>query len=236
MRVRKLADGIVMTLGDSREVLQGLAGIDALITDPVWPNCPKDLLAGSDDPIGLWRDVWAVMPEVRRASVIMRYDSDPRFLAPVTLPFVTAQILRYAVPGYTGRTMGGHEIAYGFGEPIPSRPGQRVIAGQSAPAQPSQRPPNGHPCSRALVHMDFVVRWWSEAGELVLDPFAGSGTTGVSCVRLERRFVGIEINEHYFDLACRRIDEALNSPRLELEPASVPEQTVIDLASLRKAA
>jgi DNA modification methylase len=42
----------------------------------------------------------------------------------------------------------------------------------------------------------------------VLDPFMGSGTTGVACARLGRRFIGIEIEERYFDIACRRIEAA----------------------------
>jgi len=43
---------------------------------------------------------------------------------------------------------------------------------------------------------------------MVLDPFMGSGTTGVACHRLGRRFVGIEIEPRYFDIACRRIEQA----------------------------
>ena len=42
----------------------------------------------------------------------------------------------------------------------------------------------------------------------ILDPFMGSGTTGVACARLGRRFIGIEIEERYFDIACRRIEAA----------------------------
>jgi site-specific DNA-methyltransferase (adenine-specific) len=44
--------------------------------------------------------------------------------------------------------------------------------------------------------------------EVVFDPFMGSGTTGVACVKLRRRFIGIEIEEKYFDVACKRIEEA----------------------------
>jgi site-specific DNA-methyltransferase (adenine-specific) len=43
---------------------------------------------------------------------------------------------------------------------------------------------------------------------LVVDPFMGSGTTGVAAVRLGRRFAGVEFEPQYFDLACRRIEEA----------------------------
>jgi DNA modification methylase len=50
----------------------------------------------------------------------------------------------------------------------------------------------------------------------ILDPFMGSGTTGVACVNLGRRFTGIEIDERYFDTACRRMEDAVSRPRLDL--------------------
>ena len=46
----------------------------------------------------------------------------------------------------------------------------------------------------------------------ILDPFMGSGTTGVACVKLGRKFIGIEIDERYFDIACRRIEAAERQP------------------------
>ena len=55
----------------------------------------------------------------------------------------------------------------------------------------------------------FLAEWWAaDEGETVLDPFMGSGTTGVACARLGRKFIGIEIHEPYFDIACRRVEEA----------------------------
>lgn len=58
----------------------------------------------------------------------------------------------------------------------------------------------------------------------VLDPFMGSGTTGVACVKLNRKFIGIEIEPKYFDIACRRIEDAYKQPRLFSEPAQKPIQ------------
>jgi site-specific DNA-methyltransferase (adenine-specific) len=54
---------------------------------------------------------------------------------------------------------------------------------------------------------------WVGAGS-ILDPFMGSGTTGVGAINLGRRFVGIEIDRKYFDIACRRIEEAQRKPAL----------------------
>ncbi len=63
-------------------------------------------------------------------------------------------------------------------------------------------------------------------GGIVLDPFMGSGTTGVACANLGRKFIGVELHATHFDTACRRIEEAYKQPRLfsdeELEPAQLP--------------
>ena len=192
-------------LGDARKIAPSIKA-DALITDPVWPNCPAGLLRGASDPLRLWKSLWRKIEPPPRIVVVLRNDSDPRFLAPVPLPFVRTVWLPYALPNYVGRLLGGDEVAYCFGKVIPSREGQRVIPGRAPSAQPT--PANGHPCSRALPHFDFLVRWWSEKGETIFDPFMGSATTGVAAVRFGRRFVGIEIDRKYFDIACRRIEDA----------------------------
>ena len=61
----------------------------------------------------------------------------------------------------------------------------------------------------------------SDKEQTILDPFMGSGTTGVACVNLGRKFMGIEIDPKYFDIACRRISDAYKQPRL-FEPAPIP--------------
>ena len=58
---------------------------------------------------------------------------------------------------------------------------------------------------------------------LILDPFMGSGTTGVAAVSLGRKFIGIEIEPKYFEIACRRIGDELKRPRL---PLAEPEPKV----------
>ena len=66
-------------------------------------------------------------------------------------------------------------------------------------------------------------------GPRILDPFMGSGTGGVAAVRTGRAYVGIEIDETHFDIACRRIEEAYRQPRLFAEPVAKPVQTAFDL-------
>jgi len=192
--------------GDARQILPGIAA-DAIITDPVWPNCPPNLLAGWDRPMDLLAETLSVAaPTVKRVVVILRSDSDPRFLqaVPSRWPFVCVQALAYAVPMYLGRVLGGTELAYCFGEPIPSREGYRVIPMWGPKAQPGNRRANGHPCSRAMVHMEWLCRWWSVPGETIVDPFAGSGTIPLAAERSQRHGIGIEINDSYCDLARAR--------------------------------
>lgn len=199
--------------GDCRAVLPTLVGVDVVITDPVWPNCPDGLLEGWDRPTQLFEEAMMLLaPSVKRLVVILRSDSDPRFLAavPARWPFVCVQAMAYAVPMYLGRVLGGTELAYCFGEPVPSREGRRVIPMWGPKAQPSDRKANGHPCSRALAHMDWLVSWWSDPGETVLDPFCGSGTIPLAAHRQGRHGIGIEINPAYVEIAERRIaDDSL---------------------------
>lgn len=68
------------------------------------------------------------------------------------------------------------------------------------------------------------VALWSDVDGVVLDPFMGSGTSGVACAKLGRKFIGIEIEPKYFDIACRRIDDAYRQPRLFTEPTPKPVQ------------
>jgi site-specific DNA-methyltransferase (adenine-specific)/modification methylase len=58
----------------------------------------------------------------------------------------------------------------------------------------------------------------------------GSGTTGVAYVQLGRKFIGIELEPRYFDIACRRISDELKRPRLDLAaPAPAPKQEALEL-------
>lgn len=65
---------------------------------------------------------------------------------------------------------------------------------------------------------------------VVLAPFMGSGTTGVACVKLGRKFIGIEIEPRYFDIACRRIEQAYAQPDMFVAPPQKAEQTAFDLS------
>lgn len=201
---------IRILLGDCRQLLPTIEDADTVITDPVWPNCPQGLLAGWNRPEALFAEaIRLIPPATKRLVVILRSDSDPRFLPaiPERWPFVCVQALSYALPSYLGRILGGTELAYCFGEPVAVREGRRLIPMWGPKAQPRDRPPNGHPCSRSLVHMTWLVDWWSERGDIILDPFCGSGTIPLAAAHMQRVGIGIEIDPAYVAIAERRIQD-----------------------------
>lgn len=73
-----------------------------------------------------------------------------------------------------------------------------------------------HPTQKPGALMEWCLGFVSNA-TTILDPFMGSGTTGVACARLGRKFIGIEIEPRYFDIACRRIEEAYRQADLFVE-------------------
>lgn len=73
---------------------------------------------------------------------------------------------------------------------------------------------DGHPSQKPVPLMEILVRCLSGDGDIVLDPYTGSGTTGVACMNLGRSFIGIEREPKYFDIACRRIEDAQRQARM----------------------
>lgn len=78
-----------------------------------------------------------------------------------------------------------------------------------------------HPTQKPVAIMQWSLLQFPDA-KTILDPFMGSGTTGVACAKLGRSFVGIEIEPKYFDIACRRIEDAYKQADLFIEPPSEP--------------
>ena len=70
-----------------------------------------------------------------------------------------------------------------------------------------------HPTVKPIALLDRLLKLTSDIGDTVVDPFMGSGTTGVACENLGRKFIGIEISEKYFDIACKRVEQATKSPK-----------------------
>jgi len=68
--------------------------------------------------------------------------------------------------------------------------------------------PPAHPCEKPVSLMERLLRIYTKLVDCVLDPFMGSGTTGIAAMKTGRRFIGMEIGEGYFNIACQRIADA----------------------------
>lgn len=75
-------------------------------------------------------------------------------------------------------------------------------------ARAGNEPRGDHPSQKPLNVMKWCIGHLPSDAQTILDPFMGSGTTGVAAVQMGRRFIGIERETHYFQVACRRIEEA----------------------------
>lgn len=209
-------------LGDCLEILPTLAKVDAVITDP--PYGIGFEYASHDDSPDLWFCLMNdVVPELKRLGKF------------VILP--SCQIKRlgwwyehhkpeWIVAWHKGSP--GHVSTIGFNDWEP-----HVCWGR--PSRPMHDhfstvcgfDDNGHPCPKPIQYAEWLVTRGAKIGETILDPFMGSGTTGVACVNLGRKFIGIEIEPKYFDIACRRIEEAYKQPRLFEDKPVKPVQEVL---------
>jgi site-specific DNA-methyltransferase (adenine-specific)/modification methylase len=87
-----------------------------------------------------------------------------------------------------------------------------------------------HPTQKPVGVMEWAIGHLPADAQTICDPTMGSGTTGVACVKLGRRFIGIEQSERYFEVTCKRIADAYRQPRLFAEPPPRPEQMELTCA------
>jgi len=74
-----------------------------------------------------------------------------------------------------------------------------------------------HPTQKPITLMERIIIDYTKPGDTILDPFMGSGTTGIACVNTNRSFIGIELDAGYFEIAEKRIEEAQMQMRMPLE-------------------
>ena len=118
------------------------------------------------------------------------------------------------------------EVAAFYNGPLHFFPNGRPTDVVTAPRTGNEN----HPTEKPVSLMSKVIGWTSG---VVVDPFMGSGTTGVACVKMGRKFIGIEKDEAYFEIACKRIQDTYNQPDIFLEQPKqkTPENIQLDLAA-----
>lgn len=79
-----------------------------------------------------------------------------------------------------------------------------------------------HPNEKPVGMVADFLEWHSYPGDMILDPFMGSGTTGVAALSMGRKFIGIELDEQWFDVACERVGKSHQSPSFLAPPKPAP--------------
>lgn len=222
--------GIVIYHGDARDILSELAYLKHapynMTTDPTWPNAKADLF-GKDDPEKMFAEILKAAPCLPgRLAVHLGCDSDPRFLCsvPNELPFFRTSHLEIARVGYKGRLLMTGDTAYLFGKPPPSRHGAHVIPGRMIDPD-SKGKQSRHPCPRKLGHVEWLLRWWAVPGELIVDPCAGSGTTGIAAKKRGHPCILIDVVEAFCEESAGRI---MATPR-DLFAEALPSPMQLDV-------
>lgn len=210
MRIERIGDA-TLYLGDAREVLPTLPRVDAVVTDPPYFG-REDLF-----PTDAVSECLSSISTIAQRVVFWPWYGD----APMAADAV--HIWHKSVPIHPGSQIGevaGHSyeriFAAGCGARSRVIRAPAIMPGFAACAEEL----TAHPTQKPLA----VVGWCLAMvkGQTILDPFMGSGTTGVACARLGRNFIGIEIEPRYFDIACRRIEEAYKQADLFVERPAWP--------------
>jgi len=203
----------VLYHGDCLEILPTLPKVDAVITDPPYG---VDLeYASYDDSFENWkRLIDAFIPMAMCAT-------DGPIIVP-TSKFEGEQYLHKHNPiwrlcWFKGASCTRSPIGFKDWEPtfvFGAAPKKQCHDYFTAQANSVRDDVPGHPCPKPEMWGKWLVSKMSGAGDTILDPFMGSGTTGVACMNLGRKFIGIEIEKKYFDIACERIDQAQRQGRM----------------------
>ena len=219
-RVEHIGDA-TLYLGDCREILPTLGKVDAVVTDPPYgigfAAQPTKWQRRAGHAPESWDDITvdglADILAHARTQVVWGgnyYPMTPSrgwltWFKPDAPPSMASVEL-----AWTNRDVNARQIACSIG----ATNAERV----------------GHPTQKPLAVMLWTLAQIEDC-ETILDPFMGSGTTGVACAKLGRKFIGIEIEPKYFDIACKRIDEAYRQPRLFKDEAPKPKQEALTFAA-----
>jgi site-specific DNA-methyltransferase (adenine-specific) len=195
---------VTLICGDCLDVLPGLASgsVDAVVTDPPY-GCGK----------AEWDDLFP-----------QKWYAEARRLAPMVVIITGSEGIKDSVPlvgadyvdTIAARNLNGMtRSAAGFGNWLAA-----VVAGRKPPqgvtffefAVRGEMPP--HPSPKPIEFMRKLVARLCKPGQTILDPFMGSGQTGIAAVELGCNFIGIEKDPHYFAIAQRRIEQAQAQPAL----------------------
>jgi DNA modification methylase len=215
-----------LLLGDCLEILPLLGKVDAVVTDPPYgiahssnhgASWEKTQIAGDSDTavrdralagfenvaaFGTWKT-----PPISNTKGCLVFDKGPAFgMGDLKFPW-----------------KGSFELIYIRGNMWRGKRDEGVLRGHMQVSWETQfkglgdREARSHPHQKPDSHLQDIIRKLP-AEAVVADPFMGSGTTGVACVKLGRKFIGVEIDETHFDVACGRIRKTYSQPDFFVAP------------------
>lgn len=249
-RVEQLAEGVQCILGDCLEVLPTLGKVGHVLCDPPYEeevhaafgsirqirtdgkhrsrhseldfesvNVDRDRFASAlvescegwllvftlAEGVRAWRDgIQAAGGKWHGSLFWVKPDAAPRFNGQGPARGAECAALAWCGGGYRSWNAGGKRGVYTHCVNV-DRQGE-------------------HPTEKPISLMSELVADFTKPGELICDPFCGSGATGVAAVKAGRRFIGIEQNDRWFDLSCRRISDALKQGDMFIDPPKPAEQ------------
>lgn len=212
-------------LGDCRDILPTLGKVDAVVTDPPYGiGFPYE---GYEDTPG---NLDALIEKFIPACLAIAQRL-------VITPGVT-NLTRYPNPTWTGAwtwdtTSTFGKLGYSQWQPIlvygDDLKGFGSVNGvlkcdrihfTGVGSNREHSAGGGHTCPKPIGFMRRLANRFTNEGETILDPFMGSGTTGVAAVQMGRDFIGIEREPKYFDIACKRIEDAQKQGDLFIEASA----------------
>lgn len=219
-RVEHLAEGVKLYLGDCRDILPTLGNVDAVVTDPAYGiNAARNRNSQKNG----WRDYDApgwdaerTPPELVELAISCAKHAivwGGNYWSDVLPP--TGKWLSWD-KGQTDFSLADFELAWCSFDGA----ARRITYSRSL----AMRDGKEHPTQKPVEVMRWCIDKLPDGCNVILDPFMGSGTTGVAAVKMGRQFIGIELEPKYFDIACRRISDALARPDLFVSPPA-PKQT-----------
>lgn len=220
-RIERLGLGIELHLGDCRELLEEtiLVRHDLALTDPPYGIRADEAAAKNDGKWGWtyygetqWdrerpgREIFDLIRRRSADQVIWGGNYFTDYLPPTMRCLIWDK-------GQRNFSLADFEMAW-----CSQQKAARIFTySRGAALQDGKE----HPTQKPVELIKWCLEFFPEA-KTVLDPFMGSGTTGVAAVKLGRKFTGIEIEPRYFDIACRRIAEAAKQPDLFVPAAVAP--------------